>query len=146
MTNNIVFRIVAVIVLIVIVTGIGAYAYQVGLAQGTAGAAQLSAGETGKEFSYPVIPPYRPYPFGFGPFGWLVPVFLFLMFLWALRAIFGCMPHLYHGMYWAHPAWRGFHRTWKKEDWNQVVPPFFEEWHRKAHEGQTPSVTEDKEA
>jgi len=146
MTSNRVFRIVGAIILVVGLIGIGIYIYQAGVAHGMAGIVQIESGETGKGFPNPAMPPNGTYPFGFGFFGWLIPLFFILMFFWALRAIFGCMPHLYHGFYWSHPAWRAFHRMGRNEEWSQVVPPFFEEWHRKAHEGQTPAGTEEKEA
>ena len=121
---GVVSRIVAVVVMIALVAGIGAFAYQAGVQQGAALVAKAGDGAT----VAPVAPyPYYGYgpfhsPFGFmlAPFGCLIPLFGFFLF-------FGLMRFIFRPWGWGHHhGWRGH---WMKDG----VPPMFDEWHKKMH-------------
>ncbi|HVM71268.1 MAG TPA: hypothetical protein VMT91_05880 [Anaerolineales bacterium] len=119
------WRIFAAIVLIVAVLGIGLYAYNVGVAQGLAQKVQVPALSPAQ---VPYLYNWHPFVgFGFGLLGCLIPLFL-------LFVAFGCLRMLFwHGpMGWG----RMHHRRWDWRDENgKDVPPFFAEWHRRAHAG-----------
>ncbi|GEM_PF-352791 len=144
MTNNVVIRIAAAIVLIVAVLGLGGLAYGAGVAQGmTAGArlpagAQLPAGDAAQALPYRSLPGGVA-PFGFGFLSVLVPLFLIMLVFWALRWVFGCAPYPRHWWFAAqHPMW-GMHRMAGRGEWCRDVPEMVEEWHRKMHEKQSAS-------
>ncbi len=120
--------IVLVFVLIALFACIGASAFNAGIAQGVAQSGRLetppqapSQGVAPYPYPYPYRGPFffRPFGWGFGLFGLLVPLFLLFLFFGLFRAIF-------------------WHRRWgrygPRGDWGQGVPPAFEEWHRRAHE------------
>jgi hypothetical protein len=68
------------------------------------------------------MPFYRPFGFGFGCFGPLLG--LFLLFI-AFRAL----GFLFWGRRW---GWGPHHGPWRR-DWENGMPPMFEEWHKRAH-------------
>lgn len=115
--------------------GLGLLVFNAGVAQGLAesGKLTIAAGPAGG----PGAGPWYGYPhawgFGFGPLGCLVPFLLLLGFFAVMRLMFWGR-HSYRP--WAGPG-RG-HRFshWGGE---QGVPPFFDEWHRRAHGGQGPA-------
>ncbi len=144
MTRSIVLRVVAAIILVAALVGLGSYVFQAGVMQGAAGAAQLKPGQGEPFLPYHGMP-YRAHFFGFGFFSLLMCLFLIMVVFGALRAIFGCRPHFHNGGYWGHPGWWGMHRMSEKGDWSHETPPFFEEWHRRAHEQHPPVDKEDKE-
>jgi hypothetical protein len=118
------WRVLAVVVLLAAIAGIGVYAYNLGAAQGLAQKVPAQMGET-------VPMPYLVYGhpffgFGFGLIGCLVPLFLLFLAFGSLRALFWHAPigwsRMYHRRHW---DWR--------DDKNRDVPPFFAEWHRRAH-------------
>ncbi len=116
--------ILLVLVLIGLLAGIGGYAYNIGVAQGLAQSGRLETpGQGVAPYPYPYWGPFFFRPFGFGLFGFLVPLVLLFVFFGVIRAIFG------RGRW----GWYG-HRG----DWGQGVPPMFEEWHRRAHEPNPP--------
>ena len=117
------WRILAALVLIAAVAGIGFYAYNAGLAQAGVQNVQLSAGGTAP---VPYLHYWHPFfGFGFGPLGCLIPLFLLFLACAALR-----------GLFWHGPmGWRHMHHGrwgWRDEN-GKDVPPFFAEWHRRAH-------------
>ena len=89
------WRVLAALVLVAAIVGIGVYAYNLGMAQGIAQKITLPAGQ-------PVQAPYMHYgyPFfwsGFGLLGCLIPLFLLFLVFGSLRALF------WHGpMGWGH--------------------------------------------
>ena len=120
MNPRIVWRVLLVLVVIAGIVGIGVYAYNMGVAQGMAESGKLAAPPAG------VVPapyyyggPFFFHPFGFGLAGCLFPLLFFFLIFIALR-----------GLFW-HRHWGRHHDHWEKG-----VPPMFEEWHRRAHEGQ----------
>ncbi len=126
------WRIVVVLVVIAAILGIGFYAYNLGVAQTMA--QKVPAPSTGTVPAYPYYwPPYFGVWHGFGFLGCLVPLFLLFLVFGGLRFIFwrgpwGWRRHMMH-RYWAeHPG----------EGEDKDVPPFFEEWHRRAH-GEPPA-------
>ncbi len=126
MNGRIWLSILLVIVLLALLAGIGGYAYNIGVAQGMAQSVRPETPAQGvTPYPYPYWGPFffRPFGFGFGLFGLLVPLFLFFLFFGLFRAIF----------------WRGrWGRYGPRGDWGQGVPPAFEEWHRRAHEPNPP--------
>ena len=111
------------ILLIVGAVGLGVYVYNIGIAQGLATSGRLPGAPEGGA-PYPYYGPffYRPFGWGFGFLGCLVPLFFFFL-------IFSFLRFAFWGGRW------GWHRHyWGREG---QVPPPFEEWHRKAHETQT---------
>ncbi len=99
------------------VAGVATYSYQAGVVQGLAQRGALPApgpypGHAPYGYGYPF---HGPFGFGFGLFGLLWTVLLVLLvFALARRLLWG-------GHRWGGPGGRG-------------VPPWFEEWHRRAHE------------
>jgi hypothetical protein len=123
MDGKVLFRILAALVLLAAIAGIGFMAFSAGAATHI----QVPANAAGQ----PPYAPYaygfwRPWPFfGFGCFGPLIA--LFLLFL-AFRA-FGWL-------FWG-PRWGRLHhmrRAWR-HGWDDEtgVPPMFKEWHDRAH-------------
>ncbi|MBI4790699.1 MAG: hypothetical protein HY782_27025 [Chloroflexi bacterium] len=120
MNTRMAFGILLAIVLIVGAVGLGVYGYNLGLAQGLAQSDKLPVPPTGAApypyFGYPYF--FRPFGFGFGFLGCLIP----LLFLFVL---FGVM----RMVFW-RASWGGMHHRHGAGG----VPPMFEEWHKKAHE------------
>jgi hypothetical protein len=121
---RILWRVMAALVLIAAIAGIGAYAYNIGITQGLA---QKVAAPAGTVVAQPYMHFGRPiFGFGFGLFGCLIPLFLLCLVFGSLRAMF------WHG----HMGMRGMHHHgpwgWRDEN-SKDVPPFFSEWHRRAH-------------
>jgi hypothetical protein len=136
--NGFVFRLIGVLLLIGIMVAGGFMAYKAGVAQGVIQAPAVAtaisqAAENGQ--AAPVPPmygyghPYRgygyPHHFGFFPLGAICfSIFFVFLFFGLLKMIF--FRRMRHG--WGH------HGHWKK-DWESGVPPMFDEWHKRAHEG-----------
>lgn len=132
MNGRIIARILMALVLLAVLAGVGTMVYNAGVAQGLAASGEFSAQTQNQTPGEPVqrVAPYpyygygpfiRPWGFGFFPFGFLFPLLFFFLFFWLIRGLF------FRG--WGGPrayGWGGQHN----------VPPPFEEWHRRAHEGQ----------
>ncbi len=121
-------RLVLVVLLVAVMGGFAAYAYNVGIAQGIAQSGTSIAPAVGvAPFPY-YSPAFFFHPFGF--LGCLFPLFFVLLFFGLVRGIFG-----------------GGRRGWmhhRGEMGEKGAPPMFEEWHRKMHERQ--AQTGSKEA
>jgi len=122
---RILWRVLAALVLLAAIVGIGVYAYNIGMTQGLAQKVQVPAVEPGR-----MVYPYFGHPFfgfGFGLLGCLIPLFLLFLVFASLRTLF------WHGPM----GWRHMHRgRWGWRDGEgKDLPPFFEEWHRRAHAG-----------
>ena len=130
MFRNVVFRIIAGLVLLAAIAGIAFFAYQAGATHGAAANLQLQATENGVVF----YPYYRMHSFmGFGLFGVLFAIFLLFL-------AFGAMRRLIWGPRW---GWRHLgHGSMDNAHmghgpWGEGVPPMFNEWHRRAHASPT---------
>lgn len=130
--NNFWFRLIAALVLLAAIVGIGYFAYNAGVAQGTAAQLPAASGSGAQPYPYPGYggPFWFPHPFfgfGFGWFGLLIP--LFLLFL-----VFGVFRRLIWGPRW---GWHGMHhRHWmdpESGEGGQGVPPMVSEWHKRMH-------------
>lgn len=126
MVKHIVFRIIAGLILLAAIAGIAYFAYGVGTMHNVAANVQLPAEDGLRYYPHFGIFPF----FGFGGIFGL----LFAFFLLALA--FGAMRRLIFGPRW---GWRHMnnsmeHGSWKHGPWGEGVPPFFAEWHRRAHE------------
>ena len=119
MDRRVVYAVLVVLVLVAGALGVGAYAFQAGVAQGMIESGKVVAPAAGAPF-YPYGPYFgRPFGWGFGPLGCLFPLFFFLLFFVLLRGFF----------------WRG--RWSGHREWQHGMPPAFDEWHRRAHETPT---------
>ena len=125
--RHIFFRILAALVLIGAIAGIGVLAYNAGIAHQTAIVATTPTAQTGSPVV--VTPFWWPYPLlGFGFFGFLAVFFLFWIAFGALRILF-----------WGPRfGWRRWHRGygyWGErgpgEDY--PIPPMMAELHRRMH-------------
>ena len=138
MNDKIGLRILSALVLIAAIAGITFFAFRAGVAQGSPVTIEAPSGE-----SVPAPYPYygygfgmrfhHPFGFGFGCFGPLLALFLLFVALRSFRFLFwgprwGWGHHPFHG--------RG---PWGR-NWENGVPPMFDEWHKRAH-GET---TEEK--
>jgi hypothetical protein len=122
MYGKIVFRVFAALVLLAAIAGIAWYAFNLGAAQNV----PVASGETVPQ-SYPGYgsPFWHPFGFmGFGCFGLFFPLFLILIAMASFR-------HMIFGRRWGH-----MHGHWHGEhgERGEGFPPFFQEWHRRAHE------------
>jgi hypothetical protein len=105
------------LVVIAIGAGIVNNAYQAGLAQGLA-----QSGQPGEP--QPGMRPYHYGPWGYGWFGHGFGFFGFLLFLFLIFAVIRGL------FFWG----RGGPGSWHRGP-GAGAPPWFEEWHRRAHEG-----------
>jgi hypothetical protein len=91
MNGNIGWRIVSALLLVAVIAGIAFYAFQAGVAKGSPVTIEAPAGQTAPA-PYPYygygMPFYRPWGFGFGFLGFLIPLFLFFIALRAFRFLF----------------------------------------------------------
>jgi hypothetical protein len=123
MNRSIFFRIVMALVLIGVMFALGVFVYNAGMMQGLAQSTQAQGGAPAAA-PYPMyVMPY--WPFWYGGFGFFfVPIIGLFIFFGIMRAIF------WHG----RPGWRHMNGP---DDTGNGVPPRFEEWHRRMHEGQS---------
>ncbi len=125
------FRVIAGIVLLAAIVGIGVFAYNAGMTQAALTTLPAPSAEVGAQ-PYPYagygMHYWHPFPFfSFGCFGLLLP--LFLLFL-----AFGAFRRMLWGPRW---GWHGMHHMHRMgmmgAEGERGVPPFFEEWHKRAH-------------
>ncbi len=134
--RNITLRILALLVLVAAVAGIGVLAYNAGVAHQAAITTVAPSGQTASP-AYPVYPFWWPFPFlGYGFFGLLAAFFLFWIGFAALRFLFW-------GPRW---GWRRWHRGYgywgeRREGEEPPIPPMMADLHRRMHEAdkQNPS-------
>jgi hypothetical protein len=132
MAKHIIFRIIAGLFLLAAIAGIAFFAYQAGTMHSVATNVQLPAE------GLRVYPHFGMFPF-FG-LGCLIP--LFVLFLVCMA--FGAMRRMIWGPRWGWRHWRHDPEAWKgRGPWGEGVPPFFAEWHKRAHadEGKAPEET-----
>ena len=131
MRRNTGLRIISVLVLIAAVAGIAFFAYQAGFANGSPVTLEAPSGQSvPAPYPYPYygMPFYRPWGWGFGCFGILIPLFLFFLAIHAFRVLF-----------WGTRWGRGYgHGPWR-HGWEGDVPPMFNDWHKRAHGEEPPS-------
>ncbi len=138
MGKSIFFRVVLVLVIIAAIAGLGAFAFRAGLVQGAAQTALVEGAKEGGRLPY-MMPYGMHYGYGpgfgfhhfggFGLFGFLAPLFFFLILIMAIRGLFWGRHHGWRHM--GYGPW-GMHRgEWDKD---MEVPPVVEEWHRRMHE------------
>ncbi len=127
---RVISSIIAVLLVVALVAGVGAFAYQAGMQQGVAQNAPAGDGAVVAPRFAPYYYSYgfHPFGFGFGVFGCLIPLF----FLFLLFGIFRLIRFAIWGPRWGwgwghHHGWRGH---WMH---GEGVPPMFEEWHKKMH-------------
>lgn len=127
--NNIALRIVAALVLVAAIAGIGFFAYQAGVAHGSPITVQAPSGQTAPApypyFGYGMR--WHAFPFfgfGFGCFGPLIALFLLFMAFRAMRFMFW-------GPRW---GWGGhMHGPWRHGWHDGEVPPMVKEMHDRLH-------------
>ncbi len=121
MNGRVIFRIVLAVVVLAILAVAGVAVFNAGAAYGVSQSAALAAPD-GEALARPYyVGPYgwgRPFGFGFGFLGCLVPLlFIFLAF------------GLVRGLFWRPWGWG---RGWRGHH-GGGMPPMFEEWHKRAH-------------
>ena len=118
MNRKVVAAVLLVLVVVVVALGIGSVAYQMGVSQGmmTTGTAVAPAPGAPPVFYGAPFGFYRPFRFGFGPFGCIFPILGFLAFFFLLRVLF-----------WGGRGWGG------GGHWSARRAEMFEQWHREAH-------------
>lgn len=145
MDNKVVLRLSLAVAILAGVVAVALYAYNLGLGQGVLHASQTvylnvenlyannadlaESGQTPAQQPGPVSQAYPGRPFHYGPFGFgfaglrcLVPL-LFLAFFFVIVR---------------HLRWRRhWHGEWHHHHGERGLPPFFEEWHRRAHESES---------
>ena len=127
--RHIIFRLLATLVLIAAVAGIGVLAYNAGMAHQTAVSAQAPTTQNGSP-SYPVYGvPMWPFPFlGLGFFGLLAVFFLFFVAFGALRFV------LWGPRFGWHHRWRRYGPWGEREAGEHFpIPPMMAEMHRRMH-------------
>jgi hypothetical protein len=119
-------RVIAGVVLALIVAAIGVGAYQMGLQAGVAQDAGTAVAPAVAYYGW------HPFGFGFGFFGFLGTLLVFILIFALIRAIvFGG-----RGRRWGGPgSWRGDARGGHGGPWEYRARETFEDWHREAHEG-----------
>jgi hypothetical protein len=131
MNDKIGLRIVAALVLVAAIAGIGFFAFRAGVAQGSPITIEAPSGDTSvapvpyPHYGYGYGMPFQHrahFGFGFGCFGILIPLFLFFLAMKAFRFAFW-------GPRW---GWGGHHGRWGRH-WENGVPPMFDEWHKRSH-------------
>lgn len=122
--NNIALRIVSALVLVAVLAGIGFFAYQAGVANGSPITIEAPSGGSVPAPYYGYGMPFHRghYGFGFGCFGPLLAIFLLLLAFKSFRFLFW-------GPRW---GWGGHRGHWGKR-WEGGPPPIFDEWHKNAH-------------
>jgi hypothetical protein len=127
MNEKIGLRILSALVLVAAIAGIGYFAFQAGVAQGSPITIEAPSGDA-VPAPYPYYgygaPFHRPYGWGFG-FGCLVPLVVLFLFFVALRSF----RWLFWGPRW---GWGHHHGPWGRH-WESGVPPMFDEWHKRSH-------------
>lgn len=153
--NGFVFRVIGVVLLVGLIAAGGFMAFQAGQANGIAQAPAVAtaiskAAENGQPVNVPPMmyqnefgygyghgyPMMYRHHFGFFPGAFCFSIFFLFLLFGALRMIFfGRMHHMHHhGGHWRGPWGR---------DWEDGVPPRFNEWHKRAH-GEKPEEESDK--
>lgn len=150
----ILFRVLGLLLVLGLIAGAGAFGFKAGMARGIEQAPEVAAAiekaaENGQIApASPMMYGYGyPHMYGFGhphffnPFGAICgSILFFFLFFGAMKMLF--FRRMRHG--WGH---HGHHGPWHK-DWEGNVPPFFNEWHKRAHgegEAEKPSDSEKKE-
>ena len=125
---KIAFRLVLIFVIVAAVFGLGAFAYRAGFMQAASqNWASMPEGKLmpqGDYHSYGMLP-YSFHRSHFSIFGFLAPLFFLFLIFAALRGLFWRIR-------WGHSMHHFGHgdRQWDHE---KGVPPFFNEWHNRAH-------------
>jgi hypothetical protein len=135
MFKHIAFRIIAGLVLLAAIAGIGFFAYQAGVTHGAAANIQIAAAGSPELYRGMPYGHFMGFP-GFGLFGVLFAFFLLFLAFGAMRRLiwgprWGMMRHMGHG-----PMGHG--------PWGEGVPPMFAEMHRKAHAAEAGAQPADK--
>jgi hypothetical protein len=123
MNGRIAVRVLLAVTLIVVMAGLGFYAYNLGLGQGLVESGKIIAPDGAMPSAGAAPYAYGPWGgrpfFGFGIFSCFVPLLFLFLFFGLMRAIFGHRPR----------GWGRHYGPWSKD-----IPPMVEEWHRKMHE------------
>ena len=119
------WRILAALVLIAALVGIGGYAYSLGMTQGLAQKVTATTGTVPAPAFYPWHP-FFGFGFGWSPFACLIPLLLLFVVFGSFRALFWIRP-----MGWRHHMMH--HGRWGYDENDKEVPPFFAEMHRRMH-------------
>ena len=122
------FRLLAAFCVIVLLIAGAVAIYNTGFNQGASITGKIIVPNSAQAVNpapYTYYPAYRPWGFGWFPFGCLIPLFGFLVLFMIVRRVMW-------GGYGSH-RWYRRHHGWRNDDPDQV-PPQVAEWHRKMHE------------
>jgi len=139
MNGKIGLRIVSALVLIAAISGITFFAFRAGVAQGSPITIEAPSGDANAvPAPYPYygygygMPFHRPFGFGYG-FGCFGPLLVLLLVFLAIKS--------FRFLFWG-PRWgwghHGGHGPWGR-NWENGVPPMFDEWHKRSH-GESPDT------
>jgi len=142
MNKSIIWRIILVVILAAAIIGFAVFAYNAGVSQGMAVAAQSASSQSaGGATAVQPVPVPAPYPYygywhwgpwfgypGFGFLGCLVPLFFFFLIFFLLRGLF----------FWRGPRHWGYMHggmgpMGEKSEWRERIHSTFNEWHNQAH-------------
>lgn len=121
--------VILAVLLTAALVGLGLVVFNAGLTQGLAESGKLVAPAVGNSVPAPFAWYGYPHPwgFGFGLLGCLLPLLLIMVSFGLLRRLLWFRPW---GPGWGHPG----RRYWRDHpNWDKGYPPFFENWHRRAH-------------
>lgn len=125
MKRNTIFKIIAAVVLIAAVIGLGVFAYNTRMSQGMPFDPQQF-----EDGNFPMAPHMAYGNRGFHPGGFLAPLLLMLLVFGAIRSLFWGSRRRWHHMH----GFRAMHKGAGYGTCEEGVPPMFDEWHRRAHE------------
>ena len=137
MFKNIVFRILAAVVLLAAIAGIAGFAFNAGMLRGEAITVQAPTNGVQPVPGYAYPMPFM-HPFlGFGFLGLLVPLFLLFLAFGAFRRMlwgprWGMMHHMHSMDMHSMNMHSMQHGPWGEHN-SDFVPPMFAELHRRAH-------------
>ena len=129
MKRTIFGSVILAVVTAAVLIGLGLFVFNAGVAQGLAESGKLVAPAAGSAAGMPYA--WYGYPhawgFGWGLFGCLVPLLLILVFFGFLRRLF------WFGRW--GPGWHHLGRRYWRDHpaGDKGYPPFFDDWHRRAH-------------
>lgn len=141
------FSLIGLLVIVAAAAGIGYLAYNAGVNQGVAQAADLPAGELPPAHFTP-YGHYRPFGFGFGLLGCLVPLLLFFLFFGGIRMLFmpWRMRHWGFGPGWGRGPGGGHGPGWGHKDperWKKFRDEV-DRWYEQMHQDQPSSGDQPK--
>lgn len=136
MGGRAIFRVIAALLLVAVLAGIGVYVYNAGVAEGIDEGLRIAASADGEGANI-VYPGYYHRP-GFGFFGILLTIL-------GIFLVFGLLRAAFFGGRWGGPGRGHWGPPGGPGRWGGGRREFLEEWHREAH-GDAPRQSEERTA